>query len=149
MAETPRNPIKLDFTSGLDNLPPRPRADAHTTQASVDAGRELGFTGRIDASVPIPKSIFHPENAHLLQPLPTRAEPPRPAPPKLDGRSLRSRGANIQMNIKVTAEEKDRILQEAALAIQDPTLRIKNIGEFIVHVVDLYRERRGPGSEPW
>jgi hypothetical protein len=134
VAETTRSPIKLDFTSGLDKLPPRPRADAQTTQASVTAGRELGFTGRIEAAA----------HAPLLPAIPVS-----PVAAKLDGRRLRSRGANIQMNIKVTAEEKERILQEASLAIQDPTLRIKNIGEFIVHVVNLYRERRGPGSEAY
>lgn len=40
-----RSAVKLDFTSGLDKLPPRPKMDASTPQASVVAGREFGFEG--------------------------------------------------------------------------------------------------------
>lgn len=102
-----RSAAKLDFTSGLEQLPPRPKMDAATTQASVNAGREFGFEGR------------HHE--------------------KLDGRRLRSRGANIQLNLKVTEEEKQRILLDASRLIQDPNSPVKNIGEFIVLAVDSYR----------
>jgi hypothetical protein len=111
MPET-RPAIKLDFTTGLDNLPPRPKMDATTTLASVTAGRELGFVGRGGPS------------------------------PVLDGRRLRSRGANVQMNIKVTAQEKEMILQQASLLIQDPASPINNIGEFIVEAVEAYRASR-------
>ena len=104
-----RSSVKLDFTSGLDKLPPRPKMDAATTQASVLAGREFGFEGR------------HHE--------------------KLDGRRLRSRGANVQLNLKVTEEEKQRILEDASRLIQDPTSPVKNIGEFIVLAVDYYRSQ--------
>ncbi|RRA50443.1 hypothetical protein [Acidipila sp. EB88] len=99
-----RPPIKLDFTSGLDQLPARPKMDAASTQASVIAGREFGFEGR-----------------HLE---------------KLDGRRLRSRGANIQLNLKVTEEEKQRIIVAASKLIQDPSSPIKNLGEFVVFAVD-------------
>ncbi|RXH54180.1 hypothetical protein [Granulicella sibirica] len=110
-----RPAIKLDFTTGLDKLPPRPKMDESTTLASVTAGRELGFSGR--------------------------AEPaPSPAPsPFLDGRRLRSRGANTQLNLKVTAEEKDAILRDAARFIHDPGSPINNIGEFVVYAVDFLR----------
>lgn len=106
-----RVPVKLDFMSGLDKLPPRPKMDAATTQASVVAGRELGFSGGGLAS-------------------------------KIDGRRLRSRGANTQLNLKVTAEEKDRILQAAERLIHDPSSPVSNIGEFVVLAVDLYRSAR-------
>ncbi len=111
MPET-RPAIKLDFTSGLDKLPPRPKMDASTTLASVNAGRELGFAGRA---------------------------PEKPREPKLDGRRLRSRGANIQLNLKVTAEEKDMILAEASKLIQDPSSPISNIGEFVVAAVEHFK----------
>ena len=102
-----RSAVKLDFTSGLDQLPPRPKMDAATTQVSVNAGREFGFEGR------------HHE--------------------KIDGRRLRSRGANIQLNLKVTEEEKQRILLDASRFIQDPHSPVKNIGEFVVLAVDHFR----------
>ena len=105
-----RPAMKLDFTSGLDKLPPRPKMDAETTQASVIAGREFGFGGG------------HQE--------------------KIDGRRLRSRGANTQLNLKVTEEEKRRILHEASRLIQDPKSPIKNIGEFVVLAVDYFRSQK-------
>ena len=105
----PRSAVKLDFTSHLDKLPPRPKMDAATTQASVNAGREFGFEGR------------HHE--------------------KIDGRRLRSRGANTQLNLKVTEEEKQRILQDASILIQDPNSPVKNIGEFVVLAIDYFRSR--------
>lgn len=101
-----RNAIKLDFMSGLDSLPPRPKVDSSTTIASVVAGRELGFAGREVA--------------------------------KIDGRRLRSRGANTQLNLKVTAEEKMLILNEASRLIQDPSSPVSNIGEFVVMAVDHF-----------
>lgn len=111
MSET-RPAVKLDFMSGLDTLPPRPKMDAATTQASVVAGRQLGFAGRTDAT-------------------------------KIDGRRLRSRGANTQMNLKVTPDEKDRILKSAASLIQDPSSGVRNLGEFVVMAVDYYRQSQG------
>ncbi len=105
-----RSAVKLDFTTGLENLPPRPKMDAATTQASVIAGREFGFEGR------------HHE--------------------KIDGRRLRSRGANIQLNLKVTEEEKNRILSDASRLIQDPNSPVKNIGEFVVLAVDYFRSHQ-------
>ena len=106
-----RPTVKLDFVTGLDKLPARAKMDEQTTQASVVAGRELGFSGRIMAS-------------------------------RMDGRRLRSRGANTQMNIKVTAEEKEMILAEASALIQDSASRISNIGQFIVYAVELYRSQK-------
>ncbi len=58
---------------------------------------------------------------------------------KIDGRRLRSRGANIQLNLKVTEEEQQRILLDASRLIQDPKNPVKNTGEFIVLAVDYYR----------
>ncbi len=114
-----RSAVKLDFTSGLEHLPPRPKADAATTRASVEAGKELGFSGR---SLPI-----------------------KPPQENVDGRSLRSRGANTQMNLKVTAEEKARIVQEASRLVQDPDSPISSIGEFVVMAIDFYLvHRAGP-----
>ncbi len=113
-----RPSIKLDFTSGLDKLPPRPKVDASTTHASVTAGRELGFSGRVEA---------------------TRNDSVRGQDDRLDGRRLRSRGANTQLNLKVTAEEKEAILRDAAKLIQDPTSPVSNIGEFVVQAVNFYR----------
>lgn len=104
-----RPAIKLDFTSGLDSLPPRPKMDPSMTIASVNAGREVGFTGR------------------------------RSDTPKTDGRRLRSRGANTQLNLKVTAQEKEAILNDASKLIHDPTSPISNIGEFVVHAVEFFR----------
>ena len=110
-----RPAVKLDFTSGLDKLPPRPKVDSTTTIASVTAGRELGFSGRTEA-------------------------PADPAPVAvLDGRRLRSRGANTQLNLKITSAEKEAILRDAARFIQDPSNRINNIGEFVVHAVSYLR----------
>jgi hypothetical protein len=109
-----RPAVKLDFVTGLEKLPARPKMDEQTTQASVVAGRELGFSARAAAS-------------------------------RIDGRRLRSRGANTQMNIKVTAAEKEMILAEASEMIQNPASRISNIGEFIVHAVELYRSLKTSG----
>ena len=104
-----RAAVKLDFMSGLEKIPARPKGDGATTLASVLAGRELGFSARtFDAG--------------------------------LDGRRLRSRGANTQLNLKITADEKDLILQDAARFIQDPDSRISNIGEFVVLAVDFFRD---------
>ncbi len=106
----PRAAVKLDFTSGLETLPSRPKADAGTTLASVAAGRELGFAARIQ-------------------------------PDKIDGRRLRSRGANTQLNLKVTTEEKNVILKAASRLIQDPSSPVSNIGEFVVMAVHQYLSR--------
>ena len=110
MSET-RSAVKLDFTTGLDKLPPRPRGDAATTQASVAAGRELGFAGRTPAL-------------------------------KVDGRRLRSRGANTQLNLKVTAAEKEAILHDAMRLIQDPASHVSTIGEFVVDACEFYRSHK-------
>ena len=116
-----RPSIKLDFTSGLDQLPPRPKVDASTTQASVKAGRELGFSGRAEPSED--KRAALQDN-------------------RLDGRRLRSRGANTQLNLKVTAQEKEAILRDASRLIQDPGSPVSNIGEFVVQAVEFYRQHR-------
>ena len=116
-----RAAVKLDFTSGLEHLPPRPKADESTTRASVQAGKELGFSGR--------------------------SLPERIVSERLDGRSLRSRGANTQLNLKVTAEEKARILKEATRLIRDPDGRINSIGEFVVLAVDLYCKQKADGAK--
>jgi len=106
-----RPAIKLDFTTGIEKLPPRPKMNALTTHASVIAGRELGFSDRGAGS-------------------------------KIDGRRLRSRGANIQLNIKITEEEKAEILRAASELIRDPQSPVTNIGEFVVLAVDFYRNNR-------
>jgi hypothetical protein len=111
----PRPSVKLDFMSGLEKLPPKPRMDAAVTLASVAAGREFGFSSRQDTS---PNT-------------------------KMDGRRLRSRGANTQLNLKVTASEKEAILHEAIQHIQNPSSPISNIGEFVVMAVNHYRECGG------
>jgi NAD(P)-dependent dehydrogenase (short-subunit alcohol dehydrogenase family) len=69
----------------------------------------------------------------------------RPQERKIDGRRLRSRGANTQLNLKVTDEEKQRILDDAWRLIQDPTSPVKNIGEFVVLAVEYYRSHH-PGT---
>lgn len=125
-----RTGVKLDFTSGLEKLPPRPRTDpVATTLASVEAGREVGFTARPQPPRPDPPPPDQP-----------RTELPRPA--RLDGRRLRSRGANTQLNLKVTEAEKETILEEASRLIQDPSSPIGNIGEFVVMAVNHYRRNR-------
>lgn len=117
MSET-RPGVKLDFTSGLDKLPAKLRLDsAATTLASVAAGRELGFSARQEA-------------------------PPPPPTMKLDGRRLRSRGANTQLNLKVTEAEKQAILEEATRHIQDPSSPVSNIGEFVVMAIGHYKRTR-------
>ena len=110
-----RPSVKLDFTSGLDKLLTRPLADpAATTLASVAAGRQLGFSARQNA----------------------------PTEQKLDGRRLRSRGANTQLNLKVTEVEKTAILEEASRHIQNPTSPVGNIGEFVVMAIEFYKNNR-------
>jgi hypothetical protein len=113
--------VKLDFTTGLEAAPKRPKPDDSTTLASVVAGRELGFSAR----EPLPPAVTERASA---SPLP------------LDGRRLRSRGANIQFNLKVTQAEKDMILLEASRHIQDPLSAVSNIGEFVVLAVEYYKE---------
>lgn len=103
-----RQSVKLDFMSGLESLPPRPKMDATTTQASVIAGRELGFAGRAPGT-------------------------------KIDGRRLRSRGANTQLNLKITEDEKQRIVVDASRLIQDSSSPVSSIGEFVVLAVDYFR----------
>lgn len=123
-----RRPVKLDFMSGLEKLPEHPKADEATTQAALNAGREMGFSSRV---APLPG--------------PVPAPVPIPIPPRLDGRRLRSRGANTQMNIKVTAEEKEMILAEAVELIHNPQSEVDSIGEFVVYAVQLYRDlKSGP-----
>lgn len=119
-----RPAVKLDFTTGLDRLPPRPRPGADTTLASVAAGEELGFSSR--------------------QPQPVLSTEPR-----LDGRRLRSRGANIQLNLKVTAEEKDMILALAGRSIQDAGSPVSSIGEFVVAAVKFYRNATEKEQTPF
>ncbi len=102
-----RPSVKLDFTTGLESLPAKPKRDSSTTLASVEAGRELGFSARQAMKI---------------------------APP-MDGGRLRSRGANTQLNLKVTAAEKELILGEASRHIQDPASPVSNIGEFVVLAV--------------
>ena len=117
MSET-RPSVKLDFTSGLESLPAKPKRDISTTLASVAAGRELGFSAR-----------------HGSEPT-----------TKLDGRRLRSRGANTQLNLKVTASEKDLILGEAARLISDISSPISNIGEFVVMAVVFYKSQHNSST---
>ncbi len=50
------------------------------------------------------------------------------------------------MNIKVSEEEKEVILSEAEGFIRDQSSNIRTIGEFVVHVVDLYRKQKAGGA---
>ena len=61
---------------------------------------------------------------------------------KIDGRRLQSCGANTQLNLKVTAAEKEAIHRDASQLIQDPASSINNIGEFVVLAVEFFRTRR-------
>jgi hypothetical protein len=110
-----RRSVKLDFTSGIPSLPPRLKVDPKTTATSVGAAQEVGF---------LPQQLVNRTTG------------------KPDGRKLRSRGIKVQMNIKVTEEEKQVILDEAELFIRDQSSNIRSIGEFVVHVVDLYRKQK-------
>jgi hypothetical protein len=116
-----RSPVKLDFISDIPNLPPRPKVDPQTTASSLEAAQSVGFLAENG-----PKLVSN-----------TSGKP--------DGRRFRRRGANVQMNIKVTEKEKDVILQEAEELIMDKTSNIRTIGEFVVHVVDLYRKQKAGG----
>lgn len=107
-----RPAVKLDFTSGFESLPERPKADGYTTQRSVKAGRELGFANRGEGT-------------------------------KIDGRKLRSRGPTVQLNLKVSPEEKETILRAANELIHDPDSRVTSIAEFVVHAVEVFKTRRG------
>ncbi len=69
---------------------------------------------------------------------------------KIDGRRLRSRGTNTQLNLKVTEDEKSQILRDASRLIQDPNSPIKNIGEFVVLAVAYFVRitlNRGRGNQ--
>ncbi len=117
MAER-RSPVKLDFISDIPNLSPRPKADLDTTTGSVEAAQEIGF---IQDPNDRPSIAFN----H-----------------KSDGRRLRRRGIKVQMNIKVSEAEKDLILNEAEVLIRDQSSNIRSIGDFVVHLVDLYRSQK-------
>jgi hypothetical protein len=116
-----RKGVKLDFTSDIPNLPSRPKVDATT---SVVAAQEVGFLAE-SGSKPVNKPLSKP-----------------------DGRKLRRRGNNTQMNIKVSDEDKEVILSEAEGLIKDKSSNIRSIGEFVVYVVDLYRKQKPFRSNP-
>jgi hypothetical protein len=114
-----RSGVKLDFISDIPNLPPRPKADPLT---SVVAAQDVGFLAV--QSKPAVKPINKP-----------------------DGRRLRRRGVKVQMNIKVSEEEKEMILNEAEIFIRNPSSNIRTIGEYVVHVIEEYRKRNGFKAE--
>jgi hypothetical protein len=117
-----RRGVKLDFTSDIPNLPIRPKVDPQITATSVVAAQEVGFLAE-QGSRPVSKPLSKP-----------------------DGRRLRRRGLKVQMNIKVSEEEKEVILSEAEGFIRDQSSNIRTIGEFVVHVVDLYRKQKAGGE---
>ena len=117
-----RRGVKLDFTSDIPNLPIRPKVDPQITATSVVAAQEVGFLAE-QGSRPVSKPLSKP-----------------------DGRRLRRRGIKVQMNIKVSEEEKEVILSEAEGFIRDQSSNIRTIGEFVVHVVDLYRKQKAGGE---
>jgi hypothetical protein len=117
-----RRGVKLDFTSDIPNLPIRQKVDPQITATSVVAAQEVGFLAE-QGSRPVSKPLSKP-----------------------DGRRLRRRGIKVQMNIKVSEEEKEVILSEAEGFIRDQSSNIRTIGEFVVHVVDLYRKQRAGGA---
>lgn len=117
-----RRGVKLDFTSDIPNLPIRTKVDPQITATSVVAAQEVGFLAE-QGSRPVSKPLSKP-----------------------DGRRLRRRGIKVQMNIKVSEEEKEVILSEAEGFIRDQSSNIRTIGEFVVHVVDLYRKQKAGGA---
>src|SRR5258708_16882656 len=113
-----RRGVKLDFTSDIPNLPIRPKVDPQITATSVVAAQEVGFLAE-QGSRPVSKPLSKP-----------------------DGRRLRRRRIKVQMNIKLSEEEKKVILSEAEGFIRDQSSNIRTIGEFLLHVMDLYRNHK-------
>lgn len=110
--------IKLDFVSDIPNLPSRPKVDPLTTASSVVAAQEVGF---------ISEAGKKPAANQLG---------------KIDGRRLRRRAMKVQLNLKITPEEKEDILAEAELFLQNQSTNIRTVGEFVVHIVDLYKKQK-------
>lgn len=48
----------------------------------------------------------------------------------------------VQLNLKITPEEKEDILAEAQLFLQNQSTNIRTVGEFVVHIVDLYKKQK-------
>jgi hypothetical protein len=120
----PRPRVKMDFVSGISDL--RTKPDAETTELAVAAGREVGFLENPDTT----RSV-HTGTVKLPS-----VEQAR----KIDGRTLRSRGADTQLNVKVTAAEKLAIINAANICIQDPYSKIRSVGDFIVRATSHYTD---------
>ena len=69
----PRSAVRLNFTEGLEAIPPRPKRDSTTTDASLDAGREFGFSDRSSSDVVDGRSLRR-KGAHKQLNLKVRPE---------------------------------------------------------------------------
>jgi hypothetical protein len=121
----PRARVKMDFVSGISDL--RTKPDPETTELAVAAGREVGFLEKPETARQV-----HSDTGNL----PAVEQPS--VGKKIDGRTLRSRGADTQLNVKVTAAQKLAIMNAANICIQDPYSNIRSIGDFIVRATSHY-----------
>jgi hypothetical protein len=117
----------MDFVSGITDL--RTKPDPETTELAVAAGREVGFLENPEAT-----RLVHTGTVKL--PTIDQASPGK----KIDGRTLRSRGADTQLNVKVTAAQKSAIINAANICIQDPYSNIRSVGDFIVRATSHYTD---------
>lgn len=122
MSDDIRKPRGLDFLTGISDRP-KPRFDASTTAASLQAAAEAGFSKTEPLVVPTvaaPAVIKQPEIK------------------KFDGRSLRYRGKTEQVNLKMTPDEKGQLVEAAKLAMEkDPTLQ--SLGDFVLQLLKQHQ----------
>jgi hypothetical protein len=123
----PRSRVKMDFVSGISDL--RTKPDPETTELAVAAGREVGFLEKPETT----RSVY----AGIVK-LPAVEQ--ASSGKKIDGRTLRSRGADTQLNVKVTAAQKLAIINAANICIQDPYSNIRSVGDFIVRATSHYTD---------
>ena len=123
----PRSRVKMDFVSGISDL--RTKPDPETTELAVAAGREVGFLEN-------PETTRSVHTGTVTLPTVEQASSGK----KIDGRTLRSRGADTQLNVKVTAAQKFAIINAANVCIQDPYSNIRSVGDFIVRATSHYTD---------
>jgi len=123
----PRSRVKMDFVSGISDL--RTKPDPETTELAVAAGREVGFLEN-------PETTRSVHTGTVTLPTVEQASSGK----KIDGRTLRSRGADTQLNVKVTAAQKLAIINAANVCIQDPYSNIRSVGDFIVRATSHYTD---------